>query len=209
MRTTTQKRFKGLISALAAGLVFSCFIAVACTLMAQLGAGSAIAMTPQEVDSLSDRLRLEPKQGVYGGANGRLQRLGYREYWLATGGVSYAAGKELGLGPWAVSEIEAGWPLRSFRRSVITPIDFNVVFGNRPSVISLNSDRIVIPMRPFWGRLALNSLFYALLVWLVLFGPGIVRRIVRTRRGLCPACAYPVGTSDTCSECGHKLRIAT
>jgi hypothetical protein len=36
--------------------------------------------------------------------------------------------------------------------------------------------------------------------------PGSVRRRMRIRRGLCPACAYPVGQSDVCTECGRPVR---
>jgi hypothetical protein len=28
----------------------------------------------------------------------------------------------------------------------------------------------------------------------------------RIKRGLCPACAYPIGASDVCTECGRALR---
>ena len=28
----------------------------------------------------------------------------------------------------------------------------------------------------------------------------------RIKRGLCPACAYPVGTNDVCTECGKPVK---
>jgi hypothetical protein len=31
------------------------------------------------------------------------------------------------------------------------------------------------------------------------------RRLYRRANGLCPACAYPIGTSPVCTECGHQL----
>ena len=45
----------------------------------------------------------------------------------------------------------------------------------------------------------------AVMPWLFIPGPFVLRRFVRVRRGLCPACAYPVGPSGACSECGKPL----
>ena len=46
---------------------------------------------------------------------------------------------------------------------------------------------------------------WAILVLPVLTARG-VRRWSRRRRGLCPACAYPAGASDVCTECGAPRR---
>ncbi len=32
-----------------------------------------------------------------------------------------------------------------------------------------------------------------------------LRRFLRVRRGLCPKCAYPMGESSVCTECGCEL----
>ena len=59
-----------------------------------------------------------------------------------------------------------------------------------------------LPLRPT-SVLAFvaNTIFYAALLWL----PFVLRRFIRVKRGLCPACAYPMGESDVCSECGTPL----
>ncbi len=36
-------------------------------------------------------------------------------------------------------------------------------------------------------------------------GPFVLRRFLRVRRGLCPKCAYPIGESLVCTECGGAL----
>ncbi len=36
-------------------------------------------------------------------------------------------------------------------------------------------------------------------------GPFALRRFIRRKRGLCPACGYPTGESAVCSECGKVL----
>ncbi len=61
-------------------------------------------------------------------------------------------------------------------------------------------------LRPIWPGLIVNTLFYATVLWLLICGPFVLRRFIRVRRGLCPACAYPRGESDVCSECGLALQ---
>ncbi|MCI0632196.1 MAG: hypothetical protein L0Y44_16255 [Phycisphaerales bacterium] len=62
-----------------------------------------------------------------------------------------------------------------------------------------------LPIRPIWPGFAINTLFYAVILSLLFTAPGFVRRRRRIKRGLCPACAYPVGESETCTECGRRL----
>ena len=63
----------------------------------------------------------------------------------------------------------------------------------------------VLPLRPIWPGFAINTLFYAVVVWLLSCGPFALRRILRVRRGLCPKCAYRMGEASVCSECGAEL----
>ena len=60
-------------------------------------------------------------------------------------------------------------------------------------------------LRPLWPGFMLNTLLYAAALWFVFFAPFKLRRHLRTRRGLCPACGYPVGGAAVCSECGKAL----
>ena len=64
---------------------------------------------------------------------------------------------------------------------------------------------IVLPFHPIWSGLIINTLFYAVLIWGVVSGPGAARRVFRQRRNRCPACGYPIGTSTVCTECGCQL----
>ncbi len=50
-----------------------------------------------------------------------------------------------------------------------------------------------------------NTIFYATLLWLLIPGPFLLRRYIRVKRGLCPKCAYPMGESAVCSECGKAI----
>ena len=49
------------------------------------------------------------------------------------------------------------------------------------------------------------------------FGPALIisailairlRRLTRGKRGRCPACGYPTGTSPVCTECGREVTKA-
>jgi len=73
-------------------------------------------------------------------------------------------------------------------------------------------DGRLLPTRPVWPGFIVNVLFYAAILWLLLLVvslPFALRRWRRTRRGLCPKCAYPVGTSDRCTECGGAVTPRT
>jgi hypothetical protein len=63
-----------------------------------------------------------------------------------------------------------------------------------------------LPLRPIWPGFAVNTLFYAGILWLLFAAPFALRRRRRIKRGLCPACAYPVGDSEVCTECGKPVR---
>ena len=62
----------------------------------------------------------------------------------------------------------------------------------------------VLPLRPLWPGFAVNTLFYAAILWLLTCGPFVLRRVIRHRSGRCVACGYDLGHAehDTCPECG-------
>jgi len=63
----------------------------------------------------------------------------------------------------------------------------------------------MMPTRPIFPGFAVNTLFYAAVLWMLFAGPFALRRMIRRRRGRCPQCAYPIGTSAVCTECGAAL----
>ncbi|MCI0630648.1 MAG: hypothetical protein L0Y44_08360 [Phycisphaerales bacterium] len=67
----------------------------------------------------------------------------------------------------------------------------------------------VLPLRVIWPGFALNTLFYATLLWLLFTTPGTMRRRLRIRRNLCPDCAYPIGNNSICTECGKPVATTT
>ena len=63
-----------------------------------------------------------------------------------------------------------------------------------------------LPLVPIWPGFAINTVFYAVVLWLLFAAPVALRRRRRIKRGLCPKCAYPVGTwgAERCTECGAR-----
>ncbi len=62
-----------------------------------------------------------------------------------------------------------------------------------------------IPYRPIFPGFIINTFFYALLLWLLFAAPFAARRTLRRRRGQCEKCAYPIGVSPVCTECGAAV----
>ncbi len=111
----------------------------------------------------------------------------------------------------------AGWPCRTLtalgRESLVVDdlSSFSLSWHGRAAVRppwlirSFHSEGRPVPLLPIWPGFAVNTLFYATLLWLLIPGLFVLRRFVRVRRGLCPKCAYPMGESVVCSECGKEL----
>jgi hypothetical protein len=69
-----------------------------------------------------------------------------------------------------------------------------------PAVSSI----VVLPLRPIWAGLLVNSVIYATLWWAVMTTPS-VRRLSRLRRHHCLACNYNLAglaPGSPCPECG-------
>jgi hypothetical protein len=130
---------------------------------------------------------------------------------------------EVGL-PWNQAlRVRAGWPMASlsgerwhfghpfttpaFRCAPAGPTDGALFVAAYPviRVTASGSTERPVPLLPLWPGFALNTAFYAAVLWLLICGPFILRRFVRVRRGLCPACAYPMGEAAVCTECGKPL----
>jgi len=63
----------------------------------------------------------------------------------------------------------------------------------------------VLPLRPIWPGLVLNTLLYALVLWLLYRGSFVLRRHIRRKRGRCPKCGYDLRgqlPGAGCPECG-------
>ena len=76
--------------------------------------------------------------------------------------------------------------------------------------IPVASSYFPLPARPIWPGFAINTVFYAVILWGLFAAPFALRRLRggrRIKRGLCPKCAYPrgAGTNQVCTECGAAV----
>ncbi len=67
----------------------------------------------------------------------------------------------------------------------------------------IKDDRLLAYL-PIWPGFAVNTLFYATLLWVLISGPFALRRLIRRRRGRCPDCGYDLHQleDEACPECG-------
>ena len=118
--------------------------------------------------------------------------------------------------PWdynSVVRIESGWPLRSLagewlchnsteaRRSWYATAIMNPWLSDDEQTVNF------IPYRPIWPGFAINTLFYAAILWTLTLGPFTARRMIRRKRGHCIKCGYDLrGTEhEVCPECGVAI----
>jgi hypothetical protein len=118
-----------------------------------------------------------------------------------------------------------GWPVECawgavdshFRSSLPTPLPLTAVHAlsvGRP--LNFTDARGIcgyLPIAPIWSGLALNTIFYGMMAWGLLFLPGTLRRWRRRRGGRCVKCGYNRGglaMGAACPECGAGLgRLGT
>jgi hypothetical protein len=115
-------------------------------------------------------------------------------------------------------EDRAGWPLltlkslnyHGFRLGDPNPfvegLPSGIIDGIELSPHGQYWDWKALPLRPIALGFAINTIFYAAILWLLFAAPFTLRRHLRVRRNLCPHCAYPVGTNDVCTECGRAVK---
>jgi hypothetical protein len=116
--------------------------------------------------------------------------------------------------PIVYAEFASGWPMLALRSMQVTrmgeviPI-VRTGYWELPSWIPWgdpnNPRGDHMPFVPIVHGFAINTLFYAGVLWVLFAGPFALRRMIRRRRGQCPACAYPLGQSPVCTECGAAV----
>ncbi len=61
-----------------------------------------------------------------------------------------------------------------------------------------------LPLRPLWGGLAVNAIFWAVVAFGIARLARALRERARSRRGLCRRCAHPLANLAQCPECGAQ-----
>lgn len=101
-----------------------------------------------------------------------------------------------------VRRIRRGWPLPCVEGSAWSA--GNMAEPVRRSMVSIGAgaSAIEIPVGVLPFGLAVDAAFWGGLFHLMLLLPTTAERLVRRRRGLCTACAYPLHGQPRCPECG-------
>ncbi|MCH8824253.1 MAG: hypothetical protein IH984_12210 [Planctomycetes bacterium] len=65
----------------------------------------------------------------------------------------------------------------------------------------------LIPLSPMWPGFAINTIIYAVILWILWSSPFAARRMIRRKRGHCIKCGYDLRNveHEKCPECGYEL----
>ncbi len=115
--------------------------------------------------------------------------------------------------------LEAGWPLKCVEadtelRDAKQELEPAIVIHEVPLDLGMFMRYQVnraIPLRPKMIGLCVNSLVYAVGLWSLFTGVGVMRRVVRGRRGRCRRCGYDLTHAEhsQCPECGATAKGGT
>ena len=110
---------------------------------------------------------------------------------------------------YAVGRYRRGWPFRTLQGYQLwTPSGKSQVKG--VEFHTRGSDGtfrfFFVPLQPLWGGFAINTVFYAALLWPLIWGPFALRKHIRRKRGLCVVCGYDLrgNLPAGCPECGWR-----
>ena len=100
----------------------------------------------------------------------------------------------------------AGLPMRTFEGSIW--VDMNRRRSTMQHAVKIWGDRPPIPLQLLWVGFTINTIFYGVLLWLLMLGLLRARRVRRRKRGLCIKCGYDLrgDFSAGCSECGWRRK---
>jgi hypothetical protein len=100
----------------------------------------------------------------------------------------------------------AGWPCHALTRDEEW-INTGATAYPGALVLRRGSGVLALPYRVVYGGFVINTLLYAAAAALGSWGVVHLRSRFREARHLCTACAYPVGTSPVCTECGRPIAV--
>jgi len=138
----------------------------------------------------------------------------HRPHWSVTARPPTDQDLALGRG---VQEFARGWPMLSqyYRWNHTTRNVDDLEWGWQ--IVWLTGRRgqeegNVLPLAVIWRGFAVNTVLYAIILWLLIPGPFALRRLIRMKRGRCPKCGYdlrgdPSGGAG-CPECGWGRQIS-
>jgi len=142
--------------------------------------------------------------GTFRGSTG----IGSERRWWILRDPAYEAAEQqkqrLRAPPYSADRIRAGWPKLAMEGYEVrhTSVFLSAHPNRRPIESTIKLGKQFMPSMPLFPGFAVNTLFYAGVLWVVFCSPFALRRMIRRRRGRCAQCAYPIGQSPVCTECG-------
>ena len=109
-----------------------------------------------------------------------------------------------------------GWPSVALSSAMfldvdtykITIVDRAITLGGPPrgKWLLIGPLPRVLPYGVIWPGFAINTAFYAMIVWMLWLSPFVVRRVIRRKRGHCIKCGYDLCGDFVggCPECGWR-----
>ena len=133
--------------------------------------------------------------------------------FLRTGPHKPVAAPDIGPDLYYVHSVDVGWPLRSLEggdaftvADAVIDRDYttNLYIWGRP-----DRDEVWFPFGVIWPGFAIDTIFYAAILWLLTLGPFATRRLIRRKRGRCIKCDYDLrgDFSGGCPECGWRREV--
>ncbi len=116
---------------------------------------------------------------------------------------------DAGFDNWFVIRTMHGLPLIALERRTTSDLSQKKALITElwatPATAAFGWNLPPLPLRPIWPGFAINSVGLGCAIWAAAAAWRFCRRRLRLARGLCPACAYPMGIAAVCSECGGPL----
>ena len=105
---------------------------------------------------------------------------------------------------WPMLALWSLWPGAVSQEEAIPPRVKNGIMTSLPWWGELTPR--ILPLRPIWPGFAINTIFYAAILWLPIRSPFALRRHLRRKRGLCVGCGYDLrgDLARGCPECGWR-----
>ena len=206
-----KRRLTKLVVFLLLGAIVNVAVAWTIALWARTASGKVSILTGDTAEQVwSSRFAYGGSFQESTGFHHRLHRVygfGYSGYWAR---CAEATGIDM------IVVLDVGCPLRCLSGEVRTDLygvlPNEVVHALVPpktvGPLAVNDDvPRCIPLQPRWPGFAINTVFYAAILWMP-FAPFVLRRFIRRKRGRCITCGYDLRhvEHEVCPECGLDRR---